>query len=405
MSDSSGEALDEVLLVSDLSGSRLVKVLVARFLGGLVEDNLLQEAGLGLSVGLVNSLVKSSDLLSDSLDRNREGSFFLSDERVPLLDLFVEFLSECLATALSTVVDLSLADLFLSDLDDAFEPLSLKVGDVSLALCLGDQRLRGEELLLPLQFFLFEVLGFLLVELNLDVEGLGDGLCQRSGHWTQTLLVMLLVVVDLVVNLMMMNFVVVTMVHLVVVAVAVLVMVDMMVMLVAVTSVVDVDLDVSVMSLVVVVSGLVVVDLMVTVMTTNSMMVMFLTVLLMAVASLVVMSAWASVLVASVEFLVVLLETFHQTSLVNMVLVSVLDPPFHFLETAMESTSLCDNKVSSALRKSLSEDSTGMAWGGRRVALGQLSEGVRWSFVKSEFGTRSALCSQCRSKKSNSYQK
>ena len=91
--------------------------------------------------------------------------------------------------------------------------------------------------------------------------------------------------------------------------------------------------------------------------------------------------------------------------LVNMVLVSVLDPPFHFLETAMESTSLCDNKVSSALRKSLPEDSTGMAWGGRRVELGQLSEGVRWSFVKSEFGTRSALCSQCRSKKSNSYQK
>lgn len=292
------------------------------------------------------------DFLSNSPDRNFVSSLFLSDQRVSFVNLLVKFLSQVLATALTTVLDLSLSDLFLCDLNSALESLSLEVSDMSLAFCLGDKRFGCEQLLLPFEFFFLVVLSLLLVKLDLDIQSLGNSLCQGSGNWAQLLFVRLLVmmvVVHLVVvmdSMMVMNLV---MMHNSGMSVMIPVMVDMMMVFVVMTSMVGVNLKGSVMvrvgssMMAMMVYSMVVMNLVVVTTVVN--LVMVSTAVSMVMPCLMMMSAWASVLVASVEFTIVFLETFHQASLVNMVLMSMLNPLVDFFETTMVGSSLSDNEV------------------------------------------------------------
>lgn len=159
----------------------------------------------------------------------------------------------------------------------------------------------------------------------------------------------MMVVVHLVVvmdSMMVMNLV---MMHNSGMSVMIPVMVDMMMVFVVMTSMVGVNLKGSVMvrvgssMMAMMVYSMVVMNLVVVTTVVN--LVMVSTAVSMVMPCLMMMSAWASVLVASVEFTIVFLETFHQASLVNMVLMSMLNPLVDFFETTMVGSSLSDNEV------------------------------------------------------------
>lgn len=416
VADSTSQTLDGVLFVANLDSSGLVQVLVARLPDGSVSDDFLEEFNLLLGSGLLDSLVEDLDFLSDGLDRDLESSLLLADEGVSPLDLLVEPLAEGLAAALAAVVDLALADLLAGDLDDDLGPTTLEVGDLGLALGLGHLGLGREHLFLPFQFFLLDVLGHLLVHLDLDVEGAGHGLGQRLGGRTETLsdhsfvmvvvllvvtvmvlfvvvsLVMAVVVFLVVMDLMVVSLVVtmvmslvmvdlvVSMVVLLVVVTMELVMMNVMMVLMAVASVVDVDLDMPVMLAMMMV---VMMLCMMVFMALSVVAVMLVSVsVVTAMTSLMMMSARASVFVLSVELLVVLLETPHQTLLIDMMLMGMTDPLLDLGQAAVEGSFLGHDEVCGALGESLAQHLSGVARSCRRVALGQLGEGVRRAFVE-----------------------
>lgn len=371
---------------------------MARLPDSSVSDDFLEEFNFFLRGSLLDSLVENPDFLSDGLDRDLEGSLFLADESVSPLDLLVQPLAQGLAATLATVVNLALADLLASDLDDDLGATTLEVGDLGLALGLGHLCLGGEHLFLPFQFFLLDVLRLFLVHLDLHVEGAGHGLRQRFGSRTETLSDHSLVVVAMV-SLMMplvMSFVVslvvvdlvVAMVMSPVVMTMELVMMDMMVVLVAVASVMDVDLDVPVMLAVMMAMMPV---MMVYMNLSVAMMVLASVSVMAAMTSLVVVSARASMFVLSVKLLVVLLETSHQALFIDVMLMSMTDPLFDLSQAAVERSLLGHDEVCGALGQSFAQNLSSVARSSRRVALSQLSEGVRRAFVERESRSRSAL--------------
>lgn len=247
-------------------------------------------------------------------------------------------------------MNLAFADLFAGDLDDHFGAAALQVSDLGLAFGLGHLGLGCEHLFLPFEFFLLDVLGLLLVDLNLDVQGSGHCLRKRLGGWTEALfdhsLVVVLLVVAVMVSLVVMDLVV-TMVVLLMVMTVELVMMDMMMMLMAVASVVDVDLDVPVMLLMVV---MVMAHMMMVFMTLSLVAVMLLRMLVvMTMTSFMMMSARAPVFVLSVELLVVLLKTPHEAPLVDVVFVCVSDPLLDLGQAAVERSLLSHDEVGGAL--------------------------------------------------------
>ena len=126
-----------------------------------------------------------------------------------------------------------------------------------------------------------------------------------------------------------------------------------------VASVVHVNSDVTVVSVTVVAM----VPMVVTVVSVPTMVVM------PTMMPTVMMSARASVLVSVVEFLVVLVEAFHQALFVNMVFVSMLDPSLDFMEATIICSSFCHDEVGSALGESFTQNSACMAWSSRWIAL------------------------------------
>lgn len=68
VSDSTSQTFDGVLFVTNLDGSGLVQVLVARLPDGSVSDDSLDDRCLLFGGSLLDSLVQNLDFLSDSLD-------------------------------------------------------------------------------------------------------------------------------------------------------------------------------------------------------------------------------------------------------------------------------------------------------------------------------------------------
>lgn len=251
-------------------------------------------------------------------------------------------------------MDFALADLFAGDLDNDLGAASLEVSDLGLAPGLGDLGLGREHLLLPLEFFLFDMLGLLFVGFDLDVQSSGDSLCQCPRGWAQAFLDHSLVMVMALVVTMMMFLVVVTMMVLMMSLVVVdlvvpmmvllvmameLMMVGMVVVLVMVASVMHMNLDVPVVPLMMMTMMSVMANMMVAPMMlamAMTMMVLMSTVVAMMTTSFVMMSTRAPMFVLSVEFFVVLFEASHQALFVDMVFMSMVDPLFDLCKAAME---------------------------------------------------------------------
>lgn len=246
-------------------------------------------------------------------------------------------------------MDFALADLFAGDLDNDLGAASLEVSDLGLAPGLGDLGLGREHLLLPLEFFLFDMLGLLFVGFDLDVQSSGDSLCQCPRGWAQAFLDHSLVMVMALVVTMMMFLVVVTMMVLMMslvvpmmvllVMAMELMMVGMVVVLVMVASVMHMNLDVPVVPLMMMTMMSVMANMMVAPMMlamAMTMMVLMSTVVAMMTTSFVMMSTRAPMFVLSVEFFVVLFEASHQALFVDMVFMSMVDPLFDLCKAAME---------------------------------------------------------------------